>query len=109
LIACSGGHTDNYIVNSQVLRHHYQGVTGSYDYRARADMTYFTAPNNGAVFSTGSIAFGQALPARNFDNNVSRILANVVNAFIKPGPLPEPASTSERAAEVESFDLALGR
>ena len=106
LIASSGGHTDNYIVHSDVLLHHYQGITGSYDYRARADMTYFSAPNDGAVFSTGSIAFGQALPARNFDNNVSRVLANVVNAFIKPGPLPEAVSKMEEAAvETENFHM----
>jgi N,N-dimethylformamidase len=51
-------------------------------------MVYFVAPNRGAVFSASSIAFGQALPAKNFDNNVSRILANVVDAFIKDGQLP---------------------
>ena len=51
-------------------------------------MAYFTAPKNGAVFSTGSIAFGQALPANNYDNNVSRLLNNIISAFVKPGPLP---------------------
>ncbi len=51
-------------------------------------MTYFVAPNGGAVFSASSIAFGQALPARGFDNNVSRVLGNVVDAFIKDGQLP---------------------
>jgi N,N-dimethylformamidase len=51
-------------------------------------MTYFTAPNDGAVFSTGSIAFGQALPANGFNNSAARVLANVVNAFLKPGKLP---------------------
>jgi N,N-dimethylformamidase len=73
----------------------YAGLTGSYDYRIRADMTYFTAPNNGAVFSAGSIAFGQALPANNFNNNVSRILANVVDAFLKDGVLPGERWISE--------------
>jgi N,N-dimethylformamidase len=63
-------------------------LSGSYEHRVRADMLYFTAPNNGAVFSTGSAAFGPALPTNNFDNNCSRVLANVVNAFIKPGALP---------------------
>ena len=37
---------------------------------------------------TGSIAFGQALPANGFDNSASRLLTNVVNAFLKPGALP---------------------
>ena len=63
-------------------------MPGSQDYRIRADMTYFNAPENGAVFCGGSIAFGQALPTNNFDNNVSIVLGNVVDAFIKPGKLP---------------------
>ena len=88
LIASSGGHTDNYIVNPEVVHYHFEGLAGSYDHRVRADITYFTAPNNGAVFSAGSIAFGQALPAKNFNNSVSRVLANVVDAFVKPGVLP---------------------
>jgi len=88
LIASSGGHTDNYIVNPEVIHYHFEGLAGSYDHRVRADISYFTAPNNGAVFSAGSIAFGQALPVNNFNNNVSRVLANVVNAFVKPGALP---------------------
>ncbi len=87
-----------------VIPHHYQGFTGSYDYRVRADMTYFAAPNDGAVFSGSSIAFGQALPVNNFDNNISRVLANVVNAFIKPGRLRGSESKSEeKAVEVESL------
>jgi len=40
------------------------------------------------VFSTGSIAYGQALPANGFNNSAARVLANVVNAFLKPGRLP---------------------
>ena len=88
LIASSGGHTDNYLVNPQVIHYAFEGLAGSYDHRVRADMTYFTAPNQGAVFSTGSIAFGQALPTNNFDNNCSRVLANVVNAFVTSGALP---------------------
>ena len=46
-------------------------------------MTYFTAPNEGAVFCTGSIGYGQSLPVNNFQNNTSTILKNVVNAFSK--------------------------
>ena len=35
----------------------------------RADMTFFETPNNGAVFSTGSITFCGSLPTNNFENN----------------------------------------
>ena len=58
-------------------------------------MVYFTTPNNGAVFSTGSIAFSQSLPHNNFDNNVSRLLDNIVSAFSGEGRLPGWAWTAE--------------
>ena len=73
----------------------YPGLSGSHDYRIRADMVYFTAPNGGAVFSTGSIAFSQSLPYRNFDNDISRLLANVVNAFSSSAGLPFQAWSAE--------------
>jgi hypothetical protein len=81
-------------VTEEVL-YPYPGLSGSHDYRIRADMVYFTAPNGGAVFSTGSIAFSQSLPHRNFDNNISRLLANVVNAFSNCAGLPFQAWSAE--------------
>ncbi|MFV0297184.1 MAG: N,N-dimethylformamidase beta subunit family domain-containing protein [Hyphomicrobiaceae bacterium] len=47
-----------------------------------ADLTFFEAPNNGAVFSTGSITFCGSLPHNNFDNDVSRIIKNVLDRFL---------------------------
>ena len=64
-------------------------------------MTYFDAPNGGAVFSCSSIAFGQSLPINNFENEVSRLLANVVETFVKPGPLPGSAPKDEKRAVKE--------
>jgi N,N-dimethylformamidase len=88
ILASSGGHTDNYmLVNEEILYAH-PGLTGTYDYRIRADMVYFTTPNGGAVFSTGSIAFGQALPCEGFQSKASKILRNVVDAFSKDDRLP---------------------
>ena len=53
----------------------------------RADMTFFeTANGQGAVFSTGSITFCGSLPSNGFDNNVSRLLANVLARFLDPRP-----------------------
>lgn len=95
IIASSGGHTDNYVIVQEEVLYEYQALTGTYDYRVRADIVYFTTPNNGAVFSTGSIAFGQALPCHGFKNDVSRMLANVVDAFSKDGRLPGGAWVNE--------------
>ena len=49
---------------------------------------FFETKNNGAVFSTGSIAFGQSLPSNNFNNSSSIVMKNVINAFMKDGKLP---------------------
>ena len=54
----------------------------------RADMVYFETPNDGAVFSTGSIAWCGALSHNGYDNNVSRITDNVVRRFASGGSSP---------------------
>ncbi|PWV97753.1 hypothetical protein DFR52_106278 [Hoeflea marina] len=43
-----------------------------------ADMIHFSVPGGGSVFATGSITFCGSLPWNDFDNNVSRLLENVV-------------------------------
>jgi N,N-dimethylformamidase len=56
----------------------------------RADMTFFeTANGTGAVFSTGSITFCGSLPSNCYDNNISRLLANVLDRFLDPLPFNE--------------------
>jgi N,N-dimethylformamidase len=58
----------------------------------RADMTFFeTANGKGAVFSTGSITFCGSLPNNDYDNNISRLLANVLDRFLDPQPFDEQA------------------
>jgi N,N-dimethylformamidase len=53
----------------------------------RADMTFFeTADGRGAVFSTGSITFCGSLPSQGYDNNISRLLGNVLDRFLDPRP-----------------------
>ena len=56
----------------------------------RADLTFFETPRGGAVFSTGSITFCGSLPSDNFDNDVSRLLANVLDRFLDPKPFEMP-------------------
>jgi len=89
LLATSQGITDNYPRVSEEIYYNFPGQGASQDYQCRADMVYFTTTNNGAVFSPGSIAWASSLPCNNFNNSVSAIMSNVLNAFLKPGPLPE--------------------
>ncbi len=55
-----------------------------------ADMVYFETPNNGAVFSVGSMCWCASLSHNDYDNNVSRITENVLNAFSNAVDLPPP-------------------
>jgi len=58
----------------------------------RADLTFFETPNNGAVFSTGSITFCGSLLHNDGNNNVSRLIRNVLDRFLDPNakfPMPD--------------------
>ena len=58
----------------------------------RADMTFFETAAGGAVFSTGSITFCGSLVTNEFDNDVSRLLDNVIRRFLEPTPFEMPDS-----------------
>jgi N,N-dimethylformamidase len=88
ILATSEPFTDNYPLVQEEVYFMTPGLGGTQHPYVRADMVYFTTPNHGAVFSTGSIAWGSALPVGNFSNPVSRLTKNVVDAFLKAGPLP---------------------
>lgn len=95
LLASSTSWSDNYAsVHEDILFNH-PGTLGTQSPSVRADMTYFTTANDGAVFSTGSIAWISALPCFGFENNCSKIMGNVLDAFIKPGSLPGGAWDQE--------------
>jgi N,N-dimethylformamidase len=51
----------------------------------RADMIYFRVRSGGKVFSVGSITFCGCLPYNNFENNISRLIKNVVDHFLEEG------------------------
>ena len=88
ILASSEPFTDNYPLVQEEIYFTTPGLGGTQHPWVRADIVYFTTPNQGAVFSTGSIAWGSALPCRNFQNPVSRLTKNIVDAFLAPGPLP---------------------
>lgn len=49
----------------------------------RADMVYFETPNDGGVFSVGSMTWCSSLAHNGYDNNVSRITENVLRRFME--------------------------
>ena len=60
----------------------------------RADIVFFEAPNNGAVFTVGSISWAGSFFENNYTNNVSRITENVLRRFLDPSPFPRARHTS---------------
>ena len=85
LLACSSGHSDNYPHVGEEVMFNLPGMGGTQDFQVRADMTLFRCRHGGAVFSTGSIAWGQALPWNNGRNDVARLTQNVLDAFVRDG------------------------
>ena len=69
------------LVPEEQLTHLTNLSGGSESEAKRADMVYFKTPSGGQVFSVGSITFCGSLPWNNFDNNVSRLLRNVIDRF----------------------------
>ena len=48
----------------------------------RSDIVWYPTPWGGQVFSAGSIFFCGALPAKDGDNDISRLLSNVLNRML---------------------------
>jgi N,N-dimethylformamidase len=88
ILASSEPFSDNYPLVQEEIYFMTPGLGGTQNAWVRADLVYFTTPGDGAVFSTGSIAWGSALPSNNFQNAVSRLTKNVVDAFLAKGALP---------------------
>jgi N,N-dimethylformamidase len=79
VLASSENHPAEYCVGISVLS--YQ-TPEEQAHSVRADVTYYEAPAGGAVFAAGSMCWCTSLPVNNYDNNVSRITANVLRKFL---------------------------
>lgn len=92
LLAHSEGHSDMFVSVTEEstfnARGYIAGGTGDNDPWIRADIVYYKTPNDGAVFSVGSMAWCGSLSHNNYENNVSRLMQNTINGFLTNGPLP---------------------
>jgi N,N-dimethylformamidase len=85
VVASSRGHGAHFVVVPEELLSHISTVSGEPPARLiRADMTYSEPPGGGAVFAVGSITFCGSLSHNGYDNDVSRILRNVLDRFRQP-------------------------
>ena len=82
ILARSEGHQSHFVTVPEELLSHLATITGEKPADlVRAEIVHFETANGGAVFATGSITFCGSLPHNNYDNNVSRLLENVVRRF----------------------------
>ena len=81
VLATATSFSDDYqaVIEEEVASHPWTGGLSSL--KVRADVVYFEYPNGGAMFSTGSITWCSTLSHNAYDNDVSRITANVLKAF----------------------------
>ncbi len=92
VLASSEGHTDLILPVVDETDVMAPNLTGSQSDRVRADLIFFETPSGGAVFSTGSIAWCGSLSHNGYDNNVARIMANVLQRFLDPRPFAGPTA-----------------
>jgi N,N-dimethylformamidase len=82
ILARSEGHQSHFGAVLEELLSHLAAVTGERPKDLiRAEIVYFETVAGGAVFSTGSITFCGSLSYNNYDNNISRMLENVLQRF----------------------------
>jgi N,N-dimethylformamidase len=82
VVATADGFSNSYLraIEEVTAPDAHQG--GEESHAVRADMVFFETPNDGAVFSAGSITWFGSLSANDYDNPVSQITNNVLRAFV---------------------------
>ncbi|MEL6373074.1 MAG: N,N-dimethylformamidase beta subunit family domain-containing protein [Pseudomonadota bacterium] len=84
VLASSADHDDTFILVPEERLTHLVTLPGEPEADLiRADMIYYDVPGGGAVFAVGSITFCGSLPINDFDNDISRLLENVVRRFLQ--------------------------
>ena len=83
-MASSENHTSSFVLVPEEMLTHITNWPGEEEQQKliRSDIVYFRTPSRGEIFSTGSITFCGSLPWNDFDNNISRLLENVIRRFL---------------------------
>lgn len=86
----AGRHTEGTLLVMEDYGFSQSGIDGTHHPRVRSDIAFHETPNGGATFAFSSIAFCGSLSHNNYDNNISKLVGNVLNRFSQDGPLPTP-------------------
>lgn len=89
LLASSYGHSENYTVVPEDMLFPHSGLNGGESSLVRADITYFSTADGGAMFSSSSISWIGSLSWNDYENNVSKMMHNVLDRFQSDEAAPE--------------------
>ncbi|WP_020636068.1 N,N-dimethylformamidase beta subunit family domain-containing protein [Amycolatopsis alba] len=81
VLATSQPHDEHYHQAVEDVLEIRPGLSGPANPAVRSDLVLLEQPSGGAVFSAGSIAFLGSLSRHGYRNNVSRLVANVLDNF----------------------------
>ena len=83
ILARSEKHQSHFVTVPEELLNHLAAINGEKPADlVRAEIIYADLPNGGALFAVGSITFCGSLGDNGCDNNVSRLLENVVRRLM---------------------------
>ena len=99
VLASSEYHTDLYLLTPEDMNDPAPGLGGQEAEIIRAEMVFFQTPNRGAVFSTGSIAWGGSLSHNRYKNDIARITTNVLERFLDEKSFDAPKERTEPRRE----------
>jgi len=105
----AGRHSEGYLLVMEDYGFSQAGIDGTQHPRVRSDIAFHETPNGGACFAFSSIAFCGALSHNNYDNNVSRLVGNVLDRFSQDGPLPAPGDDAIMHRGRADYDPELNR
>lgn len=83
LATTQGRQSKYYLITHEDLLVTTKDVDGTTNPDVRCDITYFETGNGGAVFSLPAISASGSLSYNNYDNNVSKIINNVLERFMR--------------------------
>lgn len=89
LLASSYGHTPNWALVPEDQYFAHSGMNGPEHPLVRGDITYFTTAEGGAMFAAPSMSWCASLSWDDYQNNVSRLTANVLKRFARDEPMDE--------------------
>lgn len=84
VLGSSKSHTDIYLLTPEEMLDPTPDISGTQNDAIRANLVFFETGKGGAVFSTGSIAWAGAMAWNHYDNEVSRLMRNVMARFNNP-------------------------